>query len=221
VVRLQQGATPGSCAQHSQSLEAVLAHVPGIKVGVAATPADAYAMTRAAVADPDPVVLVEARELYQQKGEVFLAAPVEAVGGGRFHRDGGALSVVTWGPMLNRALAAAEQLAGDGVAVGVLDLRWLNPVDDRALAEAVRRGGGRVLVAHEANVTAGFGAEIAARITERHFAELAAPVLRVGAPDVRLPAAPALQRAVLPDAGTIRAACLRLAGAERAAAVGK
>ena len=206
VVRLQQGATPGSCAQHSQSLEAVFAHVPGIKVGVPATPDDAYAMTRAAIVDPDPVILVEARELYPSKGEVFASAAVESVGGARLHRDGDALAIVTWGPMLQRSLAAADQLSARGIEAAVLDLRWLNPIDNGAIADAVRRGNGRVLVVHEANVTGGFGAEIAARISERHFADLVAPVSRVGAPDVRLPSAPALQNAVLPGADAIVAA---------------
>ncbi|MHA6780724.1 alpha-ketoacid dehydrogenase subunit alpha/beta [Pseudonocardia saturnea] len=209
-VRLQQGATPGSCAQHSQSLEAVLAHVPGIRVGVPATPGDAYAMTRAAIGDPDPVVLIESRELYQEKGRVHPDGPVESVGGARLCRDGDALTIITWGPMVHRALAAAETLAAAGTEVAVLDLRWLNPIDDDAIADAVRRGNGRVLVAHEANVTGGFGAEIAARIAERHFVDLQAPVRRVGAPDTRLPSAPSLQQAVLPGSDAIVAGVQKL-----------
>lgn len=218
VVRLQQGATPGSCAQHSQSLEAVFAHVPGLIVGVSATPADAYAMTRAAVASPDPVILVEARELYQNKGEVFATAPTEPTYGARWHRRGDALTIVTWGPMLHRALAAADTLSREGQEAGVLDLRWLNPIDDDALAEAVRAGGGRLLVAHEANRTGGFGAEIAARVTEQHFDQLVAPVARVAAPDTRIPASPALQRGVVPDADQIAAAARGLVAAHRATA---
>lgn len=220
VVRLQQGATPGSCAQHSQSLEAILAHVPGIKVGVPGTPDDAYAMTRAAVADPDPVVLIEARELYPQKGSVFTDAPPQGAGGARLHRHGNALAIITWGPMLHRALAAADTLASAGIEVAVLDLRWLNPIDDAAVADAVHRGNGRVLVVHEANLTGGFGAEIAARISERHFADLAAPVARLGAPDTRLPSAPSLQRAVLPGADAIVAAAKKLRSGARAVTVG-
>jgi 2-oxoisovalerate dehydrogenase E1 component len=203
VLRFQQGVTPGACAQHAQSLEALLAHIPGLKVGVPATPADAYAMTRAAVADPDPCVLAEARELYQVSGEVQLDAPVEAVRGARRHRSGSALAVITWGPMLTRVLAAADQLAERGQHLSVLDLRWLRPLDDAAIDEVVRACGGRVIVAHEANLTGGFGAEIAARINERHLRELAAPVRRVAAPDIRVPAAPALQRAVIPGVQAI------------------
>ena len=203
VLRFQQGATPGACAQHSQSLEAFLAHIPGLKVGVPATPADAYAMTRAAVADPDPCVLAEARELYQMSGKVRLGGPVEAVGGARFRRRGDSLAIITWGPMLYRALEAADRLAESGHSASVLDLRWLRPLDDMAIDEAVRESGGRVIVAHEANLTGGFGAEIAARVNERHFRDLFAPVRRVAALDTRIPAAPALQRAVIPGVQAI------------------
>lgn len=210
VVRFQQGATPGACAQHSQSLEAFLAHVPGLKVGVPATPADAYSMTRAAVADPDPCILAEARELYQLAGAVDVGGPVEAVGGGRIHREGDAAAFITWGPMLHRALRAADELAALGHAVSVLDLRWLSPLDDEMVDKVVRSCGGRVVVAHEANLTGGFGAEIAARIAERHFAALRAPVKRVAAPDVRIPAAPSLQSAVIPGATSLVDAALSL-----------
>jgi 2-oxoisovalerate dehydrogenase E1 component len=207
VVRLQQGATPGACAQHAQSLEALLAHVAGLKVGVIATCADAYAMTRAAIADPDPCVLVEARELYQVEGDVYLDAPAEGVGSARFQRKGGDIAIITWGPMLHRALAAADQLAADGIEVTVLDLRWLSPLDDVAIARAVAFGSGRVVVAHEANLTGGFGAEIVSRIQERHFVELTSPIRRIGAPDTRIPAAPSLQRAVIPDSYAIARVC--------------
>jgi 2-oxoisovalerate dehydrogenase E1 component len=212
-VRLQQGATPGSCAQHSQSLEAILAHVPGIKVGAPATPADAYAMTRAAIANPDPVILVESRELYLNKGEVSPGTAREPVGGARFRRHGDALTIITWGPMVLRALAAADTLAGSGIEAGVLDLRWLNPIDDEAIAQAVSEGGGRVLVVHEANRTGGLGAEIAARIAEVHLDELDAPVARLAAPDTRIPAAPTLQQSLIPGPAAIVAAALELVGA--------
>ncbi len=210
VVRTQQGVTPGSTAQHSQSLEALLTHIPGLKVGLPATPHDAYAMLRAAIADDDPCVVIEARSLYQTKGLVDLDAPVEPVGGARVHREGGDLAILTWGTMLGPALDAARRLADEGTEASVVDLRWLSPLDDDAIEQAVRAGGGRILIAHEANVTGGFGAEVAARIQERHFGLLTAPVRRVGTPDVRMPAAPALQRALVPDADTIAAAARAL-----------
>ena len=218
VVRFQQGATPGACAQHSQSLEAFLAHVPGLKVGVPATPADGYAMTRAAVADPDPVVLAEARELYQVTGPVHVGGPPEVAAGARVHRQGADVAILTWGPMLHRALSAADILSGLGHEASVVDLRWLRPLDDDTIDAVVRQCQGRVIVAHEANLTGGFGAEVAARISERHFGTLTAPVRRVGAPDVRIPAAPALQKAVLPSADWLVEAVLTMLGISPSAA---
>jgi 2-oxoisovalerate dehydrogenase E1 component len=205
LVRCQQGVTPGSCAQHSQSLEALLAHIPGLRVGMASNPADAYAMTRAAVAHPDPVVLIESRAIYGRRGPVDLGAPVEGVGGARLHRGGDDLAIISWGRMVDAALAAADTLAADGIQASVLDLRWLSPLDDDAIAEAVVRCH-RVLICHEANVTGGFGAEVAARIAADHLYELDAPVRRVGSPDVRYPSAPVLQEALLPGGDEIVAA---------------
>jgi 2-oxoisovalerate dehydrogenase E1 component len=212
VVRMQQGATPGSCAQHSQNIEALLAHVPGLKVGLAATAGDAYSMLRSAIADPDPVIVIEARSLYQTKGAVELDAPVTPVGGARLHREGTDLVIISWGTMVPEALRAADELAGEGIDASVLDLRWLNPLDDETIAQVVRASEGRVLVVHEANVTGGFGAEIAARIQERHFDFLDQPVARLGAPDTRIPSAPALQRALLPNADAIVKAARELVG---------
>jgi 2-oxoisovalerate dehydrogenase E1 component len=210
VVRTQQGATPGSCAQHSQSLEALLAHIPGLRIGVPATPQDAHSMLRAAVADDDPVVLFEARALYQRKQVVSLGGRSEGVGGARVRREGGDLAIFSWGPAAVAAEQAAAALAVRGIEATVVDLRWLAPLDDEAIAAAVERTN-RVLVVHEANVTGGFGAEIAARIGERHFEHLDAPVRRVGAPDVRIPPTPALQEALLPSAASIEEAAERVA----------
>jgi 2-oxoisovalerate dehydrogenase E1 component len=209
VVRTQQGATPGSCAQHSQSLEALLAHIPGLRVGAPSTPQDAHSMLRAAVADDDPVILFEARSLYQRKQAIRLGGLREGVGGARVRRDGGDVTILSWGTMAPAAEEAADGLAGRGIDATVVDLRWLAPLDDEAIAQAVVRTN-RVLVAHEANVTGGFGAEIAARIGERHFGELDAPVQRVGTPDVRIPPTPALQEALLPSAASIELAAERL-----------
>ncbi len=211
VIRMQQGVTPGSCAQHSQSLEALLAHIPGIKVGLPATPHDAYAMLRAAVADPDPVVIIESRAIYQQEGLVDLDAPVEPVGGARQRREGPDLLIVSWGRMANVAMDAAALLADEGIEAAVLDLRWLAPLDEKSIASALSRSSGKILVVHEANLTGGFGSEIAARVAERHFNELDAPIRRLGLPDVRVPAAPTLQAALVPSVATIAEAARELA----------
>lgn len=213
VVRTQQGATPGSCAQHSQSIEAMLAHVPGLKVGIAASAGDAYAMLRAAAADPDPCVVIEARSLYQTRGEVALTAGAEPVGRARLRRSGNDCAILTWGTMVPRALEAAELLAGEGVAAAVLDLRWLSPLDEEAIAAAARAASGRVLIVHEAVRSGGFAGEIAFRLGEI-CGELDLRIRRLTTPDVRMPASPDLQAALIPDAGAIAAAARALARSE-------
>ena len=208
VVRMQQGATPGSCAQHSQSLEALMAHIPGLRVGLPATPQDAYAMLRAAIADPNPVIVIEARGLYQTKGEVDLGRPDAAVGGARLVRNGSACTILSYGTALARCEAAADMLHRDGRDIRLVDVRWLNPIDWDEIAAHVRATGGRALVVHEANLTGGFGAEIASRLWESG----ARRVRRLGARDTRIPAAPVLQEAVLPTVAAIRDAVLELLG---------
>jgi 2-oxoisovalerate dehydrogenase E1 component len=210
VVRTQQGSTPGSCAQHSQSLEALLCHIPGLRVGVPSRPDDAYSMLRAAIGDPDPTIVIEARSLYQGKGDVSLLAEAPPIGGAAFRRRGSHLAIISWGAMSLEAEKAADLLADEGIAATVLDLRWLAPLDDDAITEAVSAGGGRVIVVHEANLTGGFGGELAARIGERLFGRLRAPVCRLATPDVRIPAAPVLREALIPRADTIAAAAREL-----------
>lgn len=205
VVRCQQGVTPGSVAQHSQSLEALLAHIPGLRVGMPFDPADAYSMTRAAIAHPDPVILIESRALYGRRGQLDLAAPVSGLGGARLRRGGDDLGFISWGRMLDPVLECAARLEADGIQASVLDLRWLSPLDHEAIAEMVSRCH-RVVIAHEANITGGFGAEVAARIADDLLFELDAPVKRVGSPDVRYPSAPALQDALLPNVDDLMAA---------------
>lgn len=203
VIRMQQGVTPGSCAQHSQSIEAILSHIPGIKVGLPATPQDAYAMTLAAIEDDDPVVLIEHRALYQDAGTVHMNGVTELAEGARIHRTGSDAAIITWGAMLQPSLDAAALLADEGIEVSVVDARWLRPFDDETIASVVEQSHGRVVVAHQAFLTAGFGAEVAARISELHFDKLAGPVRRVATPDVRMPSAPRLQEAVLPGVADI------------------
>jgi 2-oxoisovalerate dehydrogenase E1 component len=212
VVRTQQGATPGSCAQHSQSIEAFLAHVPGIKVALAATPHDAYTLLRAAAADPDPCVVIEARGLYQVKGPVEIAATAEAAGTARLRREGTDLAIVTWGTMVGPSLEAAQHLATLGCEAAVLDLRWLSPLDENALLDTVRAASGNVLVVHEAVKTGGFGAEIVARLSEALDGEMKLSIRRVTSPDTRMPAAPSLQGAVIPNAKIIVDAAVALTG---------
>lgn len=210
VIRMQQGVTPGSCAQHTQSLEAVLAHIPGIKVGLPSNSHDAYQMLRAAVADPDPVVLIESRSLYLLKSHLDTEAPIEKVGGARLRTQGNDLAIVTWGKNVPMAIEAAGILASEGVSASVLDLRWLTPLDEAAVVETVKNSSGKLLIVHEANITGGFGAEISARISERHLDILDAPIKRLATPDSRIPSSPILQGALIPDVAKIVSAAKEL-----------
>ena len=197
VVRVQQGALPGSCSQHSQSLEAFLAHVPGLRVGLPATPQDAYDMLRAAINDPDPCVIIESRALYQTKGSVI--KKITPVGTASLWREGGDVAIISWGAMVHRAERAAAELAREHLRASVLDLRWLNPLDMDAILRAVTACGGRALIVHEANQTGGFGAEIVARLLEHGFTQ----IRRLGARDCRIPASPVLQAEIIPTEQTI------------------
>lgn len=210
-VRSQQAIMPGACAQHTQCLEAVLAHVPGLRVGLPSCPEDAYGMLRAAISSDDPVVVIESRALYQLRGQVRLGSPVEPVGGARVRREGKDVTIVSWSRMAVEAERAAAILASEGIDCEVIDLRWLSPLDLDAVLSSLERTG-RVVVAHEANLTGGFGAEIAARCASEGFWSLDAPVRRVALPDTRVPAAPALQSAIVPTAETIAQAARDLLG---------
>lgn len=200
VVRTQQGATPGSCPQHSQSLEALLTHIPGLKVALPATPQDAYDILREAAADPDPCVVIEAQGLYGMKGLVSPGIPAGQPGRARLHREGSDVAIVTWGAMLHQAVDAAAQLAAQGIEASVLDLRWLCPLDEDSLVRTVKRASGRVLIVHEAVRTGGFGGEVAMRVSERLGAEMPLQISRLTTPDVRIPAAPHLQASLIPNA---------------------
>jgi acetoin:2,6-dichlorophenolindophenol oxidoreductase subunit beta len=197
LIRTQQGSTPGSCAQHSQSLEALFAHIPGLRVGLPSTPEDAYQMLRAAVVSDDPVMIMESRRLYPAKGEVDLDGPVQPIGGARFLRTGSDVTLVCWGPMVPHGLAAAETLAERGVATEVVDLRWAAPMDVDAVVASLAKTG-RLVVAHEASRSGGLGAEVVAACAERLGPELR-QVRRVATPDVPMPASPILAAAMLPS----------------------
>lgn len=209
-IRTQQGILPGSCAQHSQSLEALFTHIPGLRVAMPASAQAAYALLLSAIASDDPAIVIEHRSMYHTvSGEVELGAPIEPVGGARVVRPGNDVTVVALGPMVGMALAAAATLAEEGVEIEVVDPRWLAPLDAGTILASVSRTG-RLVVAHEANVTGGFGAEVAARVARDALWSLEAPIERVGLPDVRVPAAPSLQAAIAPTAADIVAAVRRV-----------
>jgi pyruvate/2-oxoglutarate/acetoin dehydrogenase E1 component len=197
-VRTQQGALASSSAQHSRCVEAFLAHVPGLKVALPSCAADAYALLLAAVADNDPVVVIEHRGLYGRSGEVALGEPVELVGGARVRRPGSDVTIVALSRMVDVALEAAQQLDAEGINCEIIDPRWITPFDDVTIMGSLERTS-RLMIVHEANKTAGFGAEIAARAAEDWFWLLDAPVSRVAAPDTPKPSAATLEAAVIPS----------------------
>jgi 2-oxoisovalerate dehydrogenase E1 component beta subunit len=196
---------------HSQSIEALYGHIPGLRVVVPATPRDAGGLLRAAIRDDDPVVFFEHKALYRRQREVLTDdSEVIPLGVARVDREGGDVSVITYGMGVHLAREAAERCAAEGVATGILDLRTVSPFDREAVARSVARTG-KVLLLHEANRTMGPAAEIAAFIAEELFAELDAPVLRVGADDCHLAYNASEEAAVLPDAGRVADAIRRLA----------
>ena len=214
LIRTQQGVTPGSCAQHSRSIEAILANVPGLKVALASTAADAYSLLRAAAADPDPCIVIEARGLYQTRGTILRTKTAEPVGRARLHRSGKQLAIVSWGTMLPTVIEAAEELAAAGIDASVLDLRWLCPVDEEAVRKVVREAGGKLIVAHEATGTCGFGAELITRVHEWFDDELEVKCRRVTTPDTVMPAAASLQRVLVPGVEQIIRAARHVVGAQ-------
>jgi pyruvate dehydrogenase E1 component beta subunit len=192
VVREPIGMWRSSAAQHSQSLEAWYAHIPGLIVVTPATPADNKALLRAAIRADDPVVYMEHKDLWGLKGEVPEEDEVGELGKARLVRGGGDVTLVSWSAMVHEAARAAELAAGEGIAVELIDLRTLWPWDREAVFASVARTG-RLLVAHEAVAVAGFGAEIAATVAEELFDRLRAPVRRLGAPRVPIGYAPSLE----------------------------
>ena len=214
VIRLPSGGGVGAGPFHSQSLEATFLHVPGLKVVVPAWPEDAYSLLREAIRDPNPVLFFEHKYLYRRvkaplaPASIDVGAGVEA--GARVVRPGDGVSVFTWGWMVHRALAAAEALGDEGISVEVVDLRVLAPLDERTVMESVGRTG-RALVVHEAQLTGGFGGEIAARIAEGAFEALDAPVRRLAYPDHPVPFNKELEAVCLPDEESIAASLRELA----------
>jgi pyruvate dehydrogenase E1 component beta subunit len=178
VARLPIGIWGGSAAQHSQSLEAWFAHIPGLVVVTPATPADNYGLLAAAIDCADPVIYMEHKELWGLRGEVDVA-PALALGKARLARAGSDITLVTWSRMLHIALEAAALAQQQGVSVEVIDLRTIWPWDRELVFGSAARTG-RLLVAHEAVQAAGFGAEIAATVAQ----ELGVPVRRFGAPRI-------------------------------------
>jgi pyruvate dehydrogenase E1 component beta subunit len=192
VLRTPHGGGLSAGPQHSQCLEAWLAHVPGLKVVCAATPADAYGLLRAAIEDPDPVIFIEHKGLYGSKGPVDVTVR-DVIGKAKTVRAGRDVTLVTYGATVHTSLAAAQELAGEGVEVEVIDLRSLQPWDRATVLASLARTH-RAVIVHEAVQAFGVGAEIAATIADEGFDELDAPVVRVGAPFMPVPFAKSLEQ---------------------------
>jgi pyruvate dehydrogenase E1 component beta subunit len=205
VLRTQGGAGQRGGAQHSQSLEAWLTHVPGLKVAMPSTAVDAAGLLATAIDDPNPVVFVENKTLYFRRGQVADGPTPVPLGRASVVRPGRDVTVVALSRLVSEALAAAEELAEAGIEVEVVDPRTLVPLDLESIVESVRRTH-RLVVAHEAVVHGGFGAEIAAQVQAAAFDELDAPIERVGAPFAPVPFSPPLEDAYLPGRAEVTAA---------------
>lgn len=209
VLRSQGGTGRSAAAQHSQSLEAWMAHIPGLRVAMPATVNDAYHLLRHALTVPDPVVFLEHKGLYVQKGMLDLTTPDAPWGKALVRRPGSDVTIVAYSKMVLEALTAADMLLADGVSAEVIDLRTLNPLDDATLSQSVRRTH-RAIVVTEAHQTGGFSAELSARLHELCFDHLEEPVVRVAGEDIPIPVSPALERGSVPNAQLIHETALWL-----------
>ncbi len=211
VVRTQGGAGMRAGAQHSQSLEAWLLHVPGLKVVMPATAWDAAGLLKSAIRDDNPVVVVENKALYFRREPVPDEIEPVPIGKAVVRRYGRDLTIVATSRLVTEALKAAEELSTHGIEAEVVDPRTLTPLDVETLVGSLRRTH-RMIIAHEAVEQQGFGAEVAALIQEIAFDELDAPIVRVGAPFCPVPSSPPLEKAYVPGAEQLIEAARQLLG---------
>jgi 2-oxoisovalerate dehydrogenase E1 component len=202
VIRTQFGSGRSSGSQHSQSLEVLLAHIPGLKVVMPATSADAYELLRSSIEDESPVVFIEHRLLYERESPGPTPDARIPLGRARIARSGTDATIVSWSRMVGDALAAAEILATEGISAEVIDLRTITPLDRETVLESLTRTN-RLLIAQDAVLDFGVGAELAALAAHEGFWSLDAPVLRVGAAASPAPYAPRLEQAWLPSIDAI------------------
>jgi pyruvate dehydrogenase E1 component subunit beta len=187
VIRIPFGGGIGAAEHHSESLEAIYAHIPGVKVVVPSTPYDAKGLLLAAIEDPDPVIFLEPIRSYRSVKEdvpgIYYTVDIGPV---RAERDGSDITLISWGAMMKETRGAAEKLESEGISVEVLDIHTLSPLDAVGIASSVEKTG-RAVVIHEAPKSGGFGGEVVATIQERALYSLKAPVLRVAGPDTIFP----------------------------------
>jgi 2-oxoisovalerate dehydrogenase E1 component beta subunit len=213
VIRAPYGGGIAGGLYHSQSVEALFAHVPGLKVVIPSTPYDAKGLLKSAVRDPNPVLFFEPKKGYRLiKGEIPEGEEILVpIGPARVSRPGRDLTAFAYGMMHHYTLQAAEQVAAEGIEVEVVDLRTLLPVDRKSIVDSVRKTG-KALIVYEDNLTGGYGAEVAATLAEQAFTDLDAPVRRLAGPDVpAVPFSHPLQDWFMPDAAKISQAMRELA----------
>jgi len=211
VVRAPFGAGVHGGLYHSQSVEALFYHVPGLKIVIPSTPYDCKGLLKSAIRDPDPVLFFEHKRSYRRwKGEVPDGDYTVPLSLAEVKREGRQISVITYGIGVHYALEAAEAMEREGVSVEVVDLRTIAPMDKATIARSISKTN-KVLIVHEDNKTGGVGAEIAATIAEEHFEQLDGPILRVAAADAHIPYAPSLEQAIIPNVADVLAALRRLA----------
>lgn len=201
-IRCGVGGYLNAAAQHSQSLESWFTHIPGLKVACAATPADIRQVLRDAILDDNPVLVLEPFSVYEISGEISEKYEQRKIGYCDVKRQGEDLTIITWGSTVPEVMEAAEKLAKASIDCEVIDLLCLSPWDKKTILDSVWRTN-RAMVVHQAHKTSGFGAEIAASITEAAFEDLDGPVVRVCALDTPIPFAPEMERYVLPTADRI------------------
>ena len=201
-MRTVGGSTVYGAAHHSQCLEALLCHIPGIKVVMPGTPADAKGLIAAAVRDNNPVIVVEHKGLYNMTGPVPEGEYIVPIGKAEKVRDGKDVTLVTWSLMRHKCVEAADKLAAEGIDCEILDLRSLRPYDKEAIYESVKKTN-KLVIVHEANKTGGLGAEIAADAASECLFYIDAPIVRVAGPDTTVPFSPPLEEEFRVDAQNI------------------
>ncbi|MEQ1932580.1 MAG: dehydrogenase E1 component subunit alpha/beta, partial [Fimbriimonadaceae bacterium] len=203
-IRTQGGGYKGAAAQHSQMLEALFVHIPGLKVVTASNPADAKGLLAAAIRDDSPVLFIEHKQLYPTEGMVPSGECVGELGTASVLREGKDLTICSYSWTAQQSLEAANDLANEGIEAELIDLRTLNPLDFEAVKKSLSKTH-RLVIAHEGHLRCGIGADLAAQLQEHCFDELDAPILRVGAADVPIPFAKHLEDIVLPSSAKIAA----------------
>lgn len=209
VLRAPMGTGRRGAAQHSQNLEAIFAHIPGLKLVCPSTPQDAKGLLKSAIRDDDPVVFLEHKLLYPQKADIDDSVETIPLGKAAVRREGKDLSILTWSRQVNFSLEAAETLAAQGVDVEVVDLRTLVPLDWETITASVSKTH-QVLIVEEDVKRCGFGAELAAQIAEELFDQLDAPIVRVAALNSSIPFSEALEDEIYPNPERIAAAALKM-----------